>query len=266
MVHAVVARNVYKRFGDMDATLWKQISKSDSAVQVPAIAAVDHVSFEVDEGEILGLLGPEGSGKSTLMRLIAALLLPDKGAIQVFGYDAVQQPLDVKKLINIVSDGNGCFKKLSPIENLLHGASLYGMHSKETSNRAEECLLNLGLGEWVMNNPMGEVSRGMQQIVAIARVLLSRPRLLLLDEPTKGLDPGSKREVQEVIKKLNFDSGLTILLATQDQFEALNLCDRIAIMDSGRFAALDTPQGLKQSISPYGHKPTFDENFLELTR
>jgi ABC-2 type transport system ATP-binding protein len=112
---------------------------------------------------------------------------------------------------------------------------------------------------------MEEMSRGMQQKVAIARALLSQPKLLLMDEPTTGLDPRSKREVQSVIKELNRESGTTILLTTHDMLEADNLCDRKAIIDNGKIVALDNPQGLKKIISPNGHEPTLEDVFLELT-
>jgi len=265
MVQAIVVHNVYKKFGKLEPSLWKQIFNTSSNGNKPAIEAVDHVSFEVDEGEIFGVLGPNGSGKSTLIRLIATLLLPDKGDIQVFGYDVVKQPMEVQRRINRVSVEASFFKKLSPMENLLYGARLYGMNGKETRIRVEEILLRLGLKKRSIYKPMDEMSRGMQQKVAIARALLSRPRLLLMDEPTTGLDPRSKREVQEVIEELNQESGTTILLTTHDMLEADNLCDRIAIIDSGKIAALDTPQGLKKIISPNGHEPTLEDVFLELT-
>ena len=265
MVQAIVVHNVYKKFGNVEPSLGKQIFNTSSNGNKPAVVAVDHVSFEVDEGEMFGVLGPNGSGKSTLIRLIATLLLPDKGDIQVFGYDVVKQPMEVQRRINRVSVEASFFKKLSPMENLLYGARLYGMNGKETRIRVEEILLRLGLKKRSIYKPMDEMSRGMQQKVAIARALLSRPRLLLMDEPTTGLDPRSKREVQEVIEELNQESGTTILLTTHDMLEADNLCDRIAIIDSGKIAALDTPQGLKKIISPNGHEPTLEDVFLELT-
>ena len=265
MVQAIVVHNVYKKFGNVEPSLGKQIFNTSSNGNKPAVVAVDHVSFEVDEGEMFGVLGPNGSGKSTLIRLIATLLLPDKGDIQVFGYDAVKQPMEVQRRINRVSVEASFFKKLSPMENLLYGARLYGMNGKETRIRVEEILLRLGLKKRSIYKPMDEMSRGMQQKVAIARALLPRPRLLLMDEPTTGLDPRSKREVQEVIEELNQESGTTILLTTHDMLEADNLCDRIAIIDSGKIAALDTPQDLKKIISPNGHEPTLEDVFLELT-
>jgi ABC-2 type transport system ATP-binding protein len=151
------------------------------------------------------------------------------------------------------------------MENLLYGARLYGMSGRETRIRVEEILLRLGLEKRSIYKPMEEMSRGMQQKVAIARALLSRPRLLLMDEPTTGLDPRSKREVQEVIKELNLDSGTTILLTTHDMLEADHLCNRVAIIDNGRIVALDTPEGLKQVISTNGHELTLEDVFLELT-
>jgi ABC-2 type transport system ATP-binding protein len=265
MVQAIVVNNIYKMFGKVDTSLRKQILKSNSNGDKPVVIAVDHVSFEVNEGEVFGVLGPNGSGKSTLIRLIATLLLPEKGDVKVFGYDAVQQPVEVQRLINRVSVEASFFKKLSPMENLLYGAHLHGMNSKETRIQAEEILLRLGLKKRSIYKPVDEMSRGMQQKVAIARALLSRPRLLLMDEPTIGLEQRSKREVQEVIEELNQEFGTTILLTTHDTLEAENLCDRIAIIDSGKIVALDTPEELKQIISPNGHEPTLEDVFLELT-
>jgi len=240
-------------------------SSGQTPMDKPVIVAVNKVSFEVQVGEIFGVLGPNGSGKSTLIRLIATLLLPDNGDIQVFGHDVENEPVEVQRLINRVSAEASFFKKLSPMENLLYGARLYGLNGRETRQRVEEILTRLGLEKRSIYKPMEEMSRGMQQKVAIARALLTRPRLLLLDEPTTGLDPRSKREVQAVIRELNQDSGTTILLTTHDMLEADNLCDRIAIIDSGNIVALDTPQGLKKIISSNGHEPTLEDVFLELT-
>lgn len=265
MVQAIIANNVYKKFGKPEGSIWKQFLKSNSNGRKPVVVAVDNVSFEVQEAEIFGVLGPNGSGKSTLIRLIATLLLPDNGRIRVFGYDVVQQPMEVQRLINRVSVEASFFKKLSPMENLLYGARLYGMNGKETRARVEEILLRLGLEKRSVFKPMEEMSRGMQQKVAIARALLSRPRLLLMDEPTTGLDPRSKLEVQSVIKELNQESSTTILLTTHDMLEADNLCDRIAIIDNGKIVALDNPKGLKKIISPNGHELTLEDVFLELT-
>jgi ABC-2 type transport system ATP-binding protein len=265
MTQAIIAHNVFKKFGKPGGSFWKHILNPNPDGQRMVVVAVDSVSFEVREGEIFGVLGPNGSGKSTLIRLIATLLLPDKGDIKVFGFDVVQHPMEVQRLINRVSVEATFFKKLSPMENLLYGARLYGMNGRETRIRVEEILIRLGIKKRSIFKPMEEMSRGMQQKVAIARALLSRPRLLLMDEHTTGLDPRSKREVQSVIKELNQGSGTTILLTTHDVQEADDLCDRIAIIDSGKIVALDNPQGLKKIISSNGHEPTLEDVFFELT-
>lgn len=228
--------------------------------------AVDHLTFDVRRGEIFGVLGPNGGGKSTLIRLIATLLLPDDGDIRVFGHDVIQDPMAAQRMINRVSVEASFFKKLSPMENLHYGARLYGISGAEIRRQVVEILDRLGIPEKNINRPMEEMSRGMQQKVAIARALLSAPILLLLDEPTTGLDPRSKRDVQAFVRELRDGHDTTIVLTTHDMVEAENLCDRIAIMDSGRIVALDTPGNLKtMARRSNGHQPTLEDVFLELT-
>ena len=156
------------------------------------------MSRSVYRREIFGVLGPNGSGKSTLIRLLSTLLLPDEGTITVFGLDVERDEMAVKRLINRVSVEAAFFKKLSPKENLLYGARLYGVSGKEADRKAREILGRLGLRESSYTSPMEDMSRGMQQKVAIARAFLTQPILLLLDEPTTGLDPRSKLEVQSL--------------------------------------------------------------------
>ena len=229
------------------------------------VVAVDHVSFDVLQGEIFGVLGPNGGGKSTLIRLVSTLLLPDSGKVTIFGYDVVRHSMQVQSLINRVSV-EASFNKLSPMENLIYGARLYGKEGAQTRKQVVEILVRLGLEKKAIYNPMEEMSRGMQQKVAIARALLSKPKVLLLDEPTTGLDPRSKREVQAVIQELQRDYGTTMILTTHDMLEAESLCDRIAIMDSGKVVALDTPIALKTRIPlKEGVEATLEDVFLELT-
>ena len=267
MYEAVIVQNAYKKFGNPNRPLWKRASRLNgkAGIPQPAVVAVDHVSFTVQQGEIFGVLGPNGSGKSTLIRLLATLLLPDGGDIHVFGYDVVSQAMQVQRLINRVSVEASFFKKLSPMENLVYGARLYGMSGSETRKQVMEILTRLGLEARSIHKPMEEMSRGMQQKVAIARALLSHPRLLLLDEPTTGLDPRSKREVQAVIRELRDEFNTTILLTTHDMTEAENLCDRIAIIDGGKIVALDTPQGLKGALPSRIQAPSLEDVFLEMT-
>ena len=264
MFDAIQVKDAYKKFGKESHPLWKGSNGRSETGKVVKVA-VDHVSFTVREAEIFGVLGPNGSGKSTLIRLIATLLLPDAGSVSVFGQDVVSQSMQVQRMINRVSVEASFFKKLSPMENLLYGARLYGMEGKETRRKVMEILTRLGLEKNAIRQPMEEMSRGMQQKVAIARALLSHPRLLLLDEPTTGLDPRSKREVQAVVRELNEQYGTTILLTTHDMGEAEALCHRIAIVDNGRIVALDTPAELKKLIPRNGHEPTLEDVFLELT-
>jgi ABC-2 type transport system ATP-binding protein len=211
------------------------------------LVAVDNVSLEVQRGEIFGVLGANGSGKSTLIRLVSTLLLPDGGSMEVFGLDVGQHEQRVKQLINRVSVDAAFFKKLSPMENLLYAGRLYGLGSHETEARGLQILDSLGIGRKVAVAPMEHMSRGMQQKVAIARALLTSPVLLLLDEPTTGLDPRSKKDVQRMVLGLREEHDATVVLTTHDMDEADRLCDRIAVLDKGRVIALDTPAGLKRA-------------------
>lgn len=284
---AITVSDVYKKFSKPADSFWKRMLNRNHAANgkngngsngngkngasaenghLPYVVAVDHVSFSVHKGEIFGVLGPNGGGKSTLIRLISTLMLPDSGRIDVLGFDVVRQPMKVQERINRVSVEASFFKKLSPMENLLYGARLYGLEAGDVRKRVVEILTRLGLEKRDIFNPMEEMSRGMQQKVAIARALLSRPQLLLLDEPTTGLDPRSKREVQAVIRELRDQDGTTMLLTTHDMTEADTLCDRIAIMNHGKVIALDTPQALKAMIvSKNGTEVTLEDVFLELT-
>lgn len=230
------------------------------------VVAVDDVSLEVSRNEIFGILGPNGSGKSTLIRLTATLLVPDQGEITVFGLDVTRDEMAVKRLINRVSVDAAFFKKLSGIENLMYAARLYGLGGKEAREQSFAILRRLGLKDHEISGPLEDMSRGMQQKVAIGRAFLSQPTLLLLDEPTTGLDPRSKREVQAFVRELREAHDATILLTTHDMHEAEALCDRIAILDEGRIVALDTPAGLRTLVPKQnGDDPTLEDVFMALT-
>jgi ABC-2 type transport system ATP-binding protein len=230
------------------------------------VIAVSDVTLEVSRNEIFGILGPNGSGKSTLIRLMATLLVPDQGKITVFGLDVTRDEMAVKRLINRVSVDAAFFKKLSAIENLMYAARLYGLGGKEARQQSFAILRRLGLKDQEVLGPLEDMSRGMQQKVAIGRAFLSRPTLLLLDEPTTGLDPRSKREVQAFVQELRETHDATILLTTHDMHEAEALCDRIAILDEGRIVALDTPAGLRTLVRQQnGHESTLEDVFMALT-
>ena len=214
----------------------------------PAVA-VDRVSLRIERGEIFGLLGANGSGKSTLIRLISTLLTLDQGRVVVFGHDVAHDEMAVKRLINRVSVDAAFFKKLSPAENLAYAARLYGLDGKQARREAAAILSRLGIAESRLDRPVEQMSRGMQQKVAIARALLTSPTLLLLDEPTTGLDPRSKLEVQAFIEELRATHDATIVLTTHDMAEADRLCDRLAILDAGRVVAEGTPAELKARVA-----------------
>ncbi|MBN1485332.1 MAG: ABC transporter ATP-binding protein [Chloroflexia bacterium] len=233
------------------------------------ILAVKGVSLQVRCGEIFGILGANGSGKSTLIRLISTLLLPDQGRITVFGHELPDEEMQVKRLINRVSVDASFFKKLSSMENLIYAARLYGVPARPAREKAIEILEQLGVSRERVYEPLENLSRGMQQKVAIARAFLTQPVLLLLDEPTTGLDPRSKREVQDFVLRLRDEHDATILLTTHDMEEADRLCERIALIDQGRIVALDTPAGLKARVGQEqgrdGDGVTLNDVFFALT-
>jgi ABC-2 type transport system ATP-binding protein len=214
----------------------------------PPVTAISHVSMRLERGDIQGILGANGSGKSTLIRLICGLLTLDEGRVEVFGNDIVRDEMAVKRLINRVSVDAAFFKKLSPMENLLFAARLYGLDGQTAKREAIAILARLGISKKRIDRPIEQMSRGMQQKVAIARALLTSPTLLLLDEPTTGLDPRSKLDVQTFIEELRETHDATIVLTTHDLAEAERLCSRITILNDAKVVAEDTPEGLKTLI------------------
>jgi len=219
------------------------------------VVAVDDVSLRVARGEIYGILGANGSGKSTLIRLVSTLLTLDTGRVEVFGHDIVRDEMAVKRLINRVSVDAAFFKKLSPMENLGFAARLYGMDPARARREAIAILGRLGIAEKRVGSPLEQMSRGMQQKVAIARAMLTSPTLLLLDEPTTGLDPRSKLEVQAFIEEVRDIHDASIVLTTHDMDEADRLCDRLALLNEGRIVAEGTPTELKAQVAAASGTP-----------
>ena len=244
---ALVVEHVSKRFVKSGQGLLSFGRKRKSGKRV--VRAVDDVSLTIRRREIVGVLGSNGSGKSTLIRVISTLLLPDVGTVKVFGYDVTREERAVQRLINRVSVEAAFFRKLSPMENLLYSARLYGIPAGRAREQIREILGRLGIKPDRISQPLESMSRGMQQKVAIARAFLTAPILLLLDEPTTGLDPRSKRDVQEFVRELRDTHDATILLTTHDMDEAEALCDRIAIIDGGRIVAQDTSAGLIATVT-----------------
>ena len=231
---------------DVPALHARDVSKSFHGSKGKDVRAVDAVSLSVRRGEIYGLLGANGSGKSTLIRLFSTLLDPDSGEVRVFGHDVEREEMAVKRLINRVSVEASFFKKLSAMENLVYAGRLYGVGSGEARASAMSILRRLGIEDRHFNEPLEKLSRGMQQKVSIARAFLSTPMLLLLDEPTTGLDIRSKREVQTFVRDLRDEHDATILLTTHDLDEAERLADRIGVIHSGRLVAEGTVDELRE--------------------
>ena len=230
------------------------------------VAAISDVWMRLERGDVHGILGANGSGKSTLIRLISGLLTLDKGRVEVFGHDIERDEMAVKRLINRVSVDAAFFKKLSPMENLLFAARLYGLDGGAAKRNAIEILGRLGISEKRVGRPVEQMSRGMQQKVAIARALLTSPTLLLLDEPTTGLDPRSKLDVQTFIEEINQTHDATIVLTTHDLAEAERLCARITVLNDGRIVAEDTPDGLKATTAErLGRATTLEDVFMTYT-
>jgi len=213
------------------------------------VRAVDDVSITIKHREIVGILGSNGSGKSTLIRILSTLLIPDSGRVTIFGYDVVKDERTVQRLINRVSVEASFFKKLSPMENLIYAARLYNMPGDEARHKIRSILGRLGIKPDRIGAPLENMSRGMQQKVAIARAFLTAPIVLLLDEPTTGLDPRSKIDVQTFVRELRDEHDATILITTHDMDEAEALCDRVAIIDQGRIVALGDALELKRSVA-----------------
>jgi ABC-2 type transport system ATP-binding protein len=230
------------------------------------VVAISQVSMRLERGDIHGILGANGSGKSTLIRLISGLLTLDEGRIEVFGHDIERDEMAVKRLINRVSVDAAFFKKLSPMENLLFAARLYGLDGGQAKRDTLEILARLGISATRVGRPIEQMSRGMQQKVSIARALLTSPTLLLLDEPTTGLDPRSKLDVQSFIEELRATHDATIVLTTHDLAEAERLCGRITILNDGRVVAEDTPEGLMAlTADRLGRPATLEDTFMTYT-
>jgi ABC-2 type transport system ATP-binding protein len=225
------------------------------------MAALQDVSFAIARGECVAILGQNGSGKSTLVRLLSTLLINDGGQARIFGHDAFRESRAIRKLVNRVSVEASFFKKMSASENLSYAARFYGMPPSRTREAIPEILERVGFPAERRSESMENLSRGMQQKVALARALLTSPVLLLLDEPTTGLDPRSKLEVQEFIREVRRTHDATILLCTHDMAEAEALSDRVGLLDRGELLFLEPVADVKRR---YGVQ-TLEQAFFAAT-
>jgi ABC-2 type transport system ATP-binding protein len=224
-------------------TLRKEFVRKDGRRRV-RVEALRGITLSIERGECIAILGQNGSGKSTLVRVLSTLLLPDGGTAQIFGSD-ISETRAVRQMVNRVSVEASFFKKMSSVENLAYAARFYGLTPRETRERIPEILDRVGFPRSRRTHSMEHLSRGTQQKVALARALLTSPVLLLLDEPTTGLDPRSKLEVQDFIREVRAIHDTTILLCTHDLVEAEILAERIGILDDGRLLCLESADAIK---------------------
>jgi ABC-2 type transport system ATP-binding protein len=209
-------------------------------------AALDGVSFTVNSGEIFALLGPNGSGKTTLFRILSTLMLPSSGRALLSGFDAAMQPDEVRRRIGVVFQAQSVDTKLTAAENLWHQGHLYGLHGAALEARIAEMLGRVGLADRARDR-VETFSGGMQRRVELAKGLMHHPGVLLLDEPTTGLDPGARRDLWQYLHELRTQEHVSVVVTTHLMEEA-ERCDRLAILSEGRVVALGTPAELRSEI------------------
>ena len=222
------------------------------------LRAVDGITFSVEQGEIFGYLGPNGAGKTTTIRMLTGMLRPTSGTARVMGCDVVEDRQALKPQIGVVFEDHNIYERLTARDNLVFFARLY----RVKRSRVEEVLTEVGLDARARDK-VSTFSNGMRQRMLIARALLHKPRVLFLDEPTKGLDPHVARDLRAIVLDLA-KQGMTVFLTTHYMEEADQLSDRVAIIDSGRVVALDTPERLKVQYGE-NEKTTLEDVFVQLT-
>jgi len=225
-VRAIEARDLTKYYGDF--------------------LAVDHISFDVNQGEIFGFLGPNGAGKSTTIRMLTGVSTPTEGAANIMGFNITRQSVDAKSVMGIVPDISNIYTELTAWENLIFTGKLYGIPKARREESAESLLKRFDLYGRKDEKVEG-FSRGMQRRICIAMALVNDSRVLFLDEPTSGLDVKSVRGIRGMIRELNSE-GLTVFLTTHNIEEASQMCDRIAIINRGKIAVVDTPENIKRAM------------------
>ena len=253
-VPAVEVTNLRKEFRRRD----RRAGRFARRRRMPAL---NDVTFTIARGECVAILGQNGSGKSTLVRLLSTPLIDDGGEARIFGHDAFADTKIIRQLVNRVSVEASFFKKMSAAENLSYAARFYGMTPKQTRTEVPAILEKVGFPADRRGESMENLSRGMQQKVALARALLTSPVLLLLDEPTTGLDPRSKLEVQQFIREVRATHDATILLCTHDMAEAEALADRVGLLDRGELLFLEPVADVKRRY----HVETLEEAFFAAT-
>jgi ABC-2 type transport system ATP-binding protein len=234
----------------------KEIIQVDNIVHRYGVKlALNGLSFEVGEGEVFGLLGPNGVGKTTTIRLLNGLLIPSRGKMKVLGLDPEQQGVEIRSRVGVLTETPALYERLTALENLQFFGSLAGMGSNACKTRIGELLKFFDLSERARER-VGSFSKGMKQRLALARAMLIRPELLYLDEPTSGLDPEVAKQVHDLIQDVRLKDGHTVFLCTHHLYEAERLCDRMAVMGKGKVIAIGTLDQLRAEAAPE-HKTLF---------
>lgn len=214
-----------------------------------SFVAVNHLSLEINEGEVFGLLGPNGAGKTTTLRMLASLISPSEGSATVAGYDIHRAPLEVRQAVGILTENPSLYERLTAYENMDFFAEAYGLaDAQERQARIRELLEFFALWER-RNDKAATFSKGMKQKLAIARAIVHKPAVLFLDEPTSSLDPRSAKEIRDLVETLSQHEKRTILLCTHRLEDAEKLCRRVIIMNKGRSIIVGTPEELREKIS-----------------
>ena len=217
----------------------KAINAEDLTFRYGDLTAVDHISFSVGEGEILGFLGPNGAGKSTTIKMLTGQLRPQSGAISILGLDAKSSSTEIQAQIGVCFEEKNLYLNMTAVENLSFFANLFGIKNADI----EGLLQRVGLGDRTRDR-VKNYSKGMQQRLMVARSLVNSPKVLFLDEPTDGLDPVSSQTIREIIKD-EARRGVAVFLTTHDMHEADELSDRVVFLNEGKIYAVDTPENLK---------------------
>jgi ABC-2 type transport system ATP-binding protein len=228
------------------------IETRDLTKRYNGVVAVDRLNLTIDEGEVFGLLGPNGSGKTTTILMLLGLTEPTSGQVRVLGLDPARQPLSVKARVGYIPDQVGFYDDLTAVENLMYTAKLNGIPRKEALRRIEESLTRLGLAE-VMDRAVKTYSRGMRQRLAVADVLIKQPSVIIMDEPTQGLDPEGAHEFLKIILDLK-QEGITVLLASHLLHQVQSVCDRVGLFNQGQMAVSGTVEELAQKYMEGGYR------------
>lgn len=243
----IVGNGPKRNLGKSSSRKWGSVETGAPAIDVRnlskhygAVRAVDDISFSVQRGEIFGLLGHNGAGKTTTIRMMTGRAKPTSGTVRIAGFDAVSQLDQVKPLINLVFEDQNLYERMTGFDNLKFFARLYDA----PKSRVGELLDRVGLDPEARKRKVKTYSSGMKQRLLIARALINEPEILFLDEPTRGLDPSSARELRQIVREMS-DKGTTVVLCTHYMEEADELCDRVAFLASGKIVAMDSPRELK---------------------